>query len=152
MTPLWGIPLGQGLKHSNLLLITLSAVLLLVTIWTFFGKSQRYVDSTTGKVVNEKSWLWFKWGDESSLSQYKYLAVVDYHASSTESGSGPSSLYWEVNLVGKYSSSNNVGGFDTNFTLKSFKSEKSTQTQVMKYAHEVARELKIEVVVEANFE
>ena len=152
MTPLWAIPLGQGVKHSSLILIIIGVVLLLLTIWTFFGKSQRYVDSITRKVVNEKRWLWFKWGDESSLSQYKYLTVVDYHSFSTESGSGPSILYWHVNLVGKYSSSNNVGGFDTNFTLKSFESEKSTQQQVMKYAHELAAELKLEVVIEANFE
>ena len=149
MTPLWAIPLAQGVKHSNEILLLLGVVLLIITIWTFLGKWQRYVDSVTGKVVTHKKWLWFTWNDETPLSQYKYLAVVD---EVQPMDSGPSRSYWHVNLVGKHSSSSKTGGFDINLNLKSFNSKEYSQAEVMQFTQEVAEALNMEIKVEARFE
>ncbi len=148
MTPVWAVPLGQGIKHDSILLMLLAAVLLVVTIWTFVGKSERYVDTDKQKVITQKKWLWFSWGEESPLSQYKYLAVVDQVFTPDR---GTSTLYWNVNLVGKYSSSNETGGFNTNLNLKSFDSNKSTKDEVMQFTDGVADTLNMEVKVEARF-
>ncbi len=150
MTPLWAVPLTQGFKHDSILLILMAVMLLIVTIWTFLGKSERYVDTDKQKVISQKKWLWFSWGNESPLSQYKYVAVIDQVYTPDR---GTSTLYWNVNLVGKYSSSNQTGGFNTNLNLnlKSFDSKKSTKDEVMQFTYDVANALKFEVKVEASF-
>lgn len=149
MTPLWAVPLSHGVKFSNPFWLALGVLLLGVSIWTFMGTSQRYVDSVKKKVITEKKWLWFTWGDESSLSNYKHLAVVDYSANNG-SGSGPSTVFWHVNLVGKYSSSNNIGGFEENMNLKSFDSTKNTKEKLLDDANEIAQQLDMKVIIEAN--
>ena len=148
MTPLWAVPLAQGIKYDAVLLILLAVTLLITTIWTFLGKSERYVDTDKQKVISQKKWLWFIWGDESPLSQYKYVAVVDQVYTPDR---GPSSLYWNVNLVGKYSTSNKTGGFDTNFNLKSFDSKKNSKEEVMQFANRAAKELNMDIHMKASF-
>ncbi len=148
MMPLWALPLGQGIKHDSVFLIFLAAVLLVLTIWTFLGKSERYVDTDKQKVITQKKWLWFIWGNESSLSQYKHLAVVDRVYTPDR---GASSLYWDINLIGKYSSSNQSGGFNTNLNLKSFDAKKRSKEEVMEFTSKVAQELEIDIKVEARF-
>lgn len=149
MTPLWAVPLSLGMKYSSLFWVLLGVLLLVVSIWTFMGKSQRYVDSLKKKVITEKQWLWFTWGDETSLSNYKHLALVDY-CSTNGTGSGPASVYWHVNLVGKYSGSNATGGFDNNINLKSFDSKKYTKEAALSVVEEIASELDMKVIIETN--
>ncbi len=150
MTPLWAVPLAQGFRHSSVLLILLGVVFFILTIWTFMGKSERYVDTIKKTIITQKKWLWFTWGDETSLSNYKFLAVVDY-SSTNGSGSGPASVFWHVNLVSQHSSSYGIGNFDNNINLKSFNTKNTSKEVILNAANEMASQLNMKVVIEANF-
>lgn len=95
--------LGHGLTGQSTL-ITPGLLLNIIGIWTFFGRSERYVDLIERKVVTRKKWLWLTWGRKIPLSHYTHVAVV---LASSGSSSG-SVLGCEVNLIGKDADSGNL--------------------------------------------
>ena len=142
-----GFTLRNGFTINSYLSLFIGFLLTGVGIWTFFGKSNKYIDVESRKVISEKAWLFFRLNSESPLSQYKYISV-DWHTHE-QSGAFSPKMY-DVTLVSKYSSADHIyslGGVN-NLSLQSFKRDKKA---ALEYANQIASKIDFEVKADFDF-
>lgn len=136
------VALAHG-YDGNLYALGAGIFLTAIAVWTFFGRSERYIDLVQQRVVTRKKWLCFSWGHALPLSHYKHVSVV-YGPTHTHSRT----VRYNVVLVGKDTRSNHSGGLNTNMYLATFHPESGGKEKALEFASQTAQKLSMPVYSE----
>ncbi|SDK63678.1 hypothetical protein [Microbulbifer yueqingensis] len=104
----------HGYQGGSAILTVFGTVLLLLGIWTLFGKVSRFIDLDNKTVIKRGQWLWFRWEEEVALARFERITIVRY--SSGRNSNIPS---FAVNLAEK-TSRDGATGFNLNMNLANF--------------------------------
>lgn len=140
---------GHGLKNDSYVLIFMGLVFFAIGLWTWFGRAYTYIDTEGRNLIHEKKWIWFSWGSLISLSQYQYIAVVVAPRGNSPSVVTPVS--YDVNLVGKYQSSDHSGGFSTNVWMGRFGPDTGGHVKALSFAEDISQKTGLSVQCKIQF-
>lgn len=137
-----------GIQNNSNLLLCIGLALTVMGIWTCLGKFEKYIDVKSRKVVTSKKWLWFSWGNEIPLSQYKYISIVKGNPRTYADPAYTNPEVYNVNLVGKNEVTDHSGTHTINMWLGGFNIKDGGREKALSYAHEISE--KIEIPINSN--
>ncbi|MCG7200212.1 hypothetical protein MD273_10805 [Marinobacter pelagius] len=144
-----------GMKSNNYFLSAIGVVLVILGAVTFFARSERFIDTEAGMVIKRKRWLFFQSREEIPLRFFKYICVIEnseYKSGLAGGGGGDSTRhFYDVNLVGKNSSSDHAEGFEINMFLGQYPRTKAGRSEAMEFGSMVASQVGLPLRADKNF-
>lgn len=134
---------------DSLIALTISLLFTFLFFYTFFyTQYEKYVDTEKKKIIKNFKWLWVKFHEEESLTQYESVCIcLGPSLPNSNWQSITVSYTYDVALIRKYTSRTSLlgyGGFE-NFPLKVVI---NNPQEAKEYAISVSKMLNIDVAVD----